>query len=364
MGTMPAKCGVVLRFGYFRLKDNGVTYIPTRVRLRWAALLSVLLTFAACSRSPDCNQSPDVSGVAAPVRLERLEQPFFQLKSPADARQFLAQHRPLARLYLQEGQFPSPDVLAQTLATLATNPELQKLGRETETVFKNTDSLQTQLQGLFQHVRYYYPTFRVPLVETFVGGFQTKELFVNDSLLVLGLDYYAGPQASYRPDLPAYIQRRYTPAHLLPAVALALSSKYNRREVGGQPNMLGELVQFGKSLYFAEKMLPCTPDSLLIGYTAKELAGVEFNEGRIWAHFISKNLLYNTNPLIIKKYVGERPDVPELDKTAPGRVGAWVGWQMVRKYMAEHPDVTLPQLMAERNPQRILNGSHYKPKRR
>ena len=354
---------MVLRFGYFRLKDNRVTYNPTRVRPPWGALLGALLALAACSRSPDCTQSPDVSGVKAPVRLERLEQPFFQIKSPADARQFLARHRPLARLYLQESQFPSPEVLTQTLATLATNPELQKLGRETAAIFKNTDSLQTQLQGLFQHVRYYYPTFRVPLVATFVGGFQTKELFVNDSLLVLGLDYYAGPTASYRPDVPAYIQRRYTPAHLLPAVALALSSKYNRREVGQQQNVLGEMVNFGKSLYFAEKMLPCTPDSLLIGYTARELAGAEFNEGKIWGYLIGKNLLYNTEPLTIKKYIGERPNVPELDNTAPGRVGAWVGWQIVRKYMAEHPDVTLPQLMAERNTQRILNGSHYKPRR-
>lgn len=361
---MPVKCGVVLRFGYFRLKDKRVTYNPPKMRPQWVVLLSGLLLLAAsCSPSVDCSQTPDVLGVEAPVQLERLEKPFFQLKTPADARQFVAQHRLFARLYLQEAQFPSPEVLEQTLAGLATNPELQKLGRETETAFKNTDSLQTQLQTLFQHVRYYYPTFRVPPIKTFVGGFQTKELFVNDSLLVLGLDYYAGPKASYRPDMPAYIQRRYTPAHLLPAIALAVSSKYNRRESAKQ-NMLGEMVNFGKSLYFAEKMLPCTPDSLLIGYTTKELNGAEFNEGKIWAHFVSKNLLYTNDPLTIKKYVGERPDVPELDKTAPGRVGAWVGWQMVRKYMAEHPNVTLPQLMAERNPQRILDGSHYKPKRR
>ena len=55
--------------------------------------------------------------------------------------------------------------------------------------------------------------------------------------------------------------------------------------------------------------------------------------------------------------------MPEIDKTCPGRVGQWVGLQIVRKYVAEHPEVTLVRLMAEKDAQRILNESHYRPKR-
>jgi hypothetical protein len=128
--------------------------------------------------------------------------------------------------------------------------------------------------------------------------------------------------------------------------------------------MLGEMVQLGKALYFTERVLPCTPDSVLIGYTAKELSNLQYNEGKVWAHFIEKNLIYNTSPFTIQKYVSERPNVPEIDKTAPGRIGAWVGWQIVRKYMDTHPEVTLAQLMANKDPQAILNESRYRPKRR
>jgi hypothetical protein len=103
---------------------------------------------------------------------------------------------------------------------------------------------------------------------------------------------------------------------------------------------------------------------LLIGYTNKELAGVAFNEAKVWAHFLEKKLLYNTATFTIQKYVGERPNIPEIDKTCPGRVGAWVGWQIVRKYMSTHPNVTLAQLMADKNAQHILNDSRYRPKPR
>ena len=44
------------------------------------------------------------------------------------------------------------------------------------------------------------------------------------------------------------------------------------------------------------------------------------------------------------------------------KLGVWMGWQIVRKYMKEHPDVTLQQLMADNDAQKILNQSKYKPK--
>ena len=52
---------------------------------------------------------------------------------------------------------------------------------------------------------------------------------------------------------------------------------------------------------------------------------------------------------------------PSPWKTFKG--AAWLGWQIVRKYMEENPKVTLAQLMAEKNAQKILTESKYKPKK-
>ncbi|AII51523.1 gliding motility lipoprotein GldB [Hymenobacter sp. APR13] len=329
-----------------------------------AILGGCLLLLAACSRDTDtsCTPDPAVAKVAAPVQLTRLEKPFFQIRTTADAQRFLAEQPLFANQFLQRRQFPSDEVLAGTLTRLATNQGLQVLGRQTDSVFQDSGKLKAGLEGMFRHIRYNFPAFRVPPVQTFVSGL-SQDMFVNDSLMVLGLDFFVGPTARYRPNVPEYILRRYRPEYVLPTAALAISSKYNRKELTNQ-TMLGEMVQYGKSLYFAERVLPCTADSLLIGYTDRELRGVYFNEGKIWAHFLDKKLLYNTAPFTVQKYVGERPNIPEIDKTCPGRIGAWVGWQMVRKYMAENPKVTLAQLMADKNPQHILNESHYRPRPR
>ncbi|KUG06320.1 gliding motility lipoprotein GldB [Solirubrum puertoriconensis] len=331
-----------------------------RLWLSTSVLATTLLFSVGCNRDEKCEMSPEVARVAAPVQLDRLEKQFFQVRTPADAKQFLDRNPVFARHFLQRRQYPSDAILQQALVRLATNPGLQKLGQQADTTFRNTEQWQGNLQRMFQHVRYYFPDFKVPQAKTFVSGL-SQDVFANDSLLVISTDFFVGPKAVYRPNVPNYILRRYRSEYVMPTVALAISSKYNKKELTNN-TMLGEMIQGGKALYFAEKVLPCTDDSLLIGFPGKDLQNVNFNEAKIWGHFLQKNLLYNTSPFQIQKYVGERPNIPEIDKTCPGRVGLWVGWQIVRKYMAEHPNVTLPQLMAMKDPQRILTESRYRPK--
>lgn len=296
------------------------------------------------------------------VRVQRLEVPFFKIQGPSGAVAFMTANPIFARFYLQR-RTDTDTTGATALARLAAEPHLRELGQQTAAAFPDSAALSRELGALFGRVAYYFPSFRAPRAATFVSGFEGKDIFVNDSLLVLSLDWFAGPKAKFRPiGLPKYILRNYAPANLLPTLALRVATKYNRHELTAN-TMLDAMVTAGKSLYFAERVLPCTSDSLLLGYTKKELTGVTANEAKVWAHFLEQNLLYNATPFTIQKYVGERPNVPEIDATCPGRVGQWVGLQIVRKYMASHSGVTLAQLLAERNSQKLLNESHYRPKR-
>jgi len=331
---------------------------------RWLPLfLGLGLGLGACKRdaAEGCRADAAADAPAVSMRVKRLERPFFAIKTPADAQRFMDANPAFSRYYLQR-QPATEKELEGSLVGLATNTALQQVGRETAAAFPDSAVLNHDLGELFRRVHHYFPDFRVPPAATYASGFLGKDIYVNDSLLVLSLDWFAGPKASKRPDLPRYMLRRYTPTGLLPLLAQNVSSKYNCHELTAN-TMLDAMVHSGKALYFASQMLPCTPDSLLLGYTTRETVGLEGNEARVWGHFLEKNLLYSTTPFLLQKYVGERPNVPEIDKTCPGRVGQWVGLQIVRKYVAEHPEVSLGRLMAEKNAQRILNESHYRPRK-
>jgi hypothetical protein len=51
----------------------------------------------------------------------------------------------------------------------------------------------------------------------------------------------------------------------------------------------------------------------------------------------------------------------ENNDAAP-KLAIWTGWQIVREYMDKHTEVTLQQLMADNDAQKILNDSKYRPK--
>lgn len=333
----------------------------------WRRWLPIFLVIGwglnACKSGPASGCRPDAAADAVPVplKLQRLEPAFFRLKTAAEALQFMNAAPRFARYYLQR-QPGTEQELAKSLAQLATNPGLQQLGREAAAAFPDSAALTHDVSEVFRRVHYYFPGFRVPASYTYVSGFLAKDIYVNDSLLVLSLDWFVGPKASKRPDLPQYMLRRYTPRGLMPLLAQDVASKYNKHELRAN-TMLDAMVHAGKTLYFASQVLPCTPDSVLLGYTGREMLGLESNEARVWGHFLEKNLLYSTTPFLLQKYVGERPDVPEIDKTCPGRVGQWVGLQIIRKYVAEHPNVPLARLMAETDAQRLLNDSHYRPRK-
>ena len=59
----------------------------------------------------------------------------------------------------------------------------------------------------------------------------------------------------------------------------------------------------------------------------------------------------------------EGPSAAGMSDESPGEVGTWMGLQIVKSYMAQHPEVTLDKLIAMQiDEQKILQESKYKPK--
>ena len=324
-------------------------------------LLFTLLVFFGCQDKP-CAIDPAIARLPVDIKLDRLEKPFYQARSQQDVQGFLRSNQEFARKYLQINQYPDQQTTVNSLSQLATEPNLKKFAGEVQNKFGDMADVEQELENAYKHLRHYYPAVPVPEVKTFISGMLGPDLYVSDSLVVLGIDYFAGKEASYRPQQPAYILRRYEKPFMVPAVVLQVSGKYNQTDPRNR-TMLAQMVDFGKSFYFTQRMMPCTADSLIIGYTDQQMADIQYNEGKIWAHFVEKELLYETNHFKVNKYIGERPNIPEIGKQCPGRIATWVGWQIVRKYMEEHPQVSLQQLMEEKDAQKIFQQSKYKPRR-
>jgi hypothetical protein len=314
----------------------------------------VLTTFYLHFGLISCKTDP--TDIPVKVEIERFDQKLMAVKSKAELAGLFAKNPNYTKSLYRA--MPDDSALITHVFYLTSHPDTRKFHTETEKNFGDLAKIKAQFKTAFQHIKSMYPTFKEPKIMITFTGLE-NDLFVSDSLIIISLEAFNGPKATYRPDQPNYLLRRYTPEHIVPMAVRYLSNSYNKTDQGDQ-TFLGDMIYFGKSLEFTKQMMPDTPDSLIIGYTGKELENTWAAQDLIWAHTVEKTLLYNKNPGIKEKYLGERPIVSEIGPACPGRIGQWLGWRIVERYMNENPKLTFQEVMKESKSEDILRMSAYR----
>jgi gliding motility-associated lipoprotein GldB len=330
-------------------------------------LTSLLLS--ACSRS----KKVDVSNIDVNVKIERFDHDLDVMRTKPMQPQALFMVRKYGVFYqdymeriITAGSVRDTAYL-KTLKDIISSQAYKDLKHDVDSIYPNMDKQNAELTDAFRHIKYYFPQKKMPKVYAFFSGFQFQAP-IGDGYVAIGLDMFLGADSRFYPalteTLPHYITRRFTPDNIAPRVVEVIAREDMYPENPQDKSLLAKMVYNGKIMYFMDRMLPDVPDSTKIGYTGKQMKWCDEFKGNIWGYFLEENLLYETDYQKIQKYTGEAPFTPglgEKNESAP-RLAIWTGWQIVRQYMDKHPEVTLPQLMAEKDVQKILNESKYRPK--
>ncbi|RZS95189.1 gliding motility lipoprotein GldB [Cecembia calidifontis] len=326
-----------------------------------ALFLMLIFSFSCQKKGQECVLDNEILAIEIDFELERLEDKFFQARTEDEFLLLLETYPEFAKNYLQVGQYPSKDELVEELMFVNQDSLMVELYEEVKKNFSDFSDLEEKLKTAFKHIKYYYPEFKVPKVYTFVTGFGS-DIYLDRDILVIGLDYYLPFEHRFQPpDLPQYITKRYQKDYLVPMVVMAISSQFNKTDMS-QNTLLAEMIYYGKAYHFTKSILPCTPDEFIIGYTQEEVAACFANEEMIWSHFVENDLLFTTNPFEIRKYIGEAPFTDAISPDAPGRLGRWLGWNIVDDYRFNNK-FSLQEVMMESDTEKIFRQSGYKPRR-
>jgi hypothetical protein len=321
-----------------------------------ALFLGLAWGLAACSGQPS---GPDLSGINLDLKLVRLDQSLAKLATREEAQRFLDANPAFAELFLMRSQLPHDSIAVNEMMKLGSSPNIDTLAQEADAYFGDMADLKAQFEQAFKTIKYYYPAFVPPPVYTVVTGY-SNDLTVTDSAIFIGLDYFMGKRSRYRSPDPAYIIDQYGKEMMVPAVVMMISSKYNQVDPTNR-SLLNQMLAYGKAYEFTSRVLPGIADSLIIRYTDQQMIDCEANAPTIYAHFVKENLFFDPSQTANKKYIEQRPAVVEIGAKCPGRVGTWLGWQIVRAYLAKHPEVTLPQLMELQKSQDMFEQAKYRP---
>ncbi|WP_040303144.1 gliding motility lipoprotein GldB [Algoriphagus machipongonensis] len=319
----------------------------------------LLLVFSCQKSTEECQLDPKILDQDLNLQFTRLEDEFFNAKSAEDFEFLIEKYPDFAEDYLGRSLYSSPDTLISELIAIHQDSAMNVLYDSVKVHFQDLSEVEKDLENAFKYIKYYFPEFKVPKVYTFLSGFNS-DLILSEDLIVIGLDYFLPPSHEFQPDLPRYMAERYDSPYIVPMIVTAISSKFNKTNPADN-TMLAEMIYYGKAYHFTKAILPCTSEKYIIGYTEDEIAECYANEEYIWSHFVENELLYETNPFDITKYMGEAPFTDAISTKAPGRLGRWLGWNIVDDYQFNQ-DVSLVELMDNPDAEQIFRQSGYRPR--
>jgi len=314
---------------------------------RFAVVLC--LFFLSCNQKSKVEK--EVEEIPVDIKVERFDKVFFETK-PQDLPKIKKQY-PFF--------FPGNDdnVWIQKM----NDPIWREVYEEVQKKYSNFEPVRKEFNELFQHVKYYFPKTKIPKVITVIGemDYNAKSIYA-DSLVVVALELYLGKNHKFY-EFPNYLKENFEERQIMPDVVSSFSYRNIPNSI--DKSLVAQMVFEGKQLYAKDLLIPKYTDAEKMGYTPEQIKWCEENEAYMWRYFIENEMLYSEDPKLRARFIAPAPFSKfflEIDNDSPGRVGAWIGWQMVRSYIKNNSDVSLAELF-KLEPKEIFEKSKYKPKK-
>ena len=312
-------------------------------------LIVILLALNSCKK--EGLRALDVSNISVEISIDRFEQKFYSSNE--------------STLPLLKNEYPylfpiQNDSIWLNKINDEEEIELFKISQE---VFGDFTEEKSQLVDLFKHVKYYHSDFKTPKIISLITNldYENKVIYA-DSLLFVSLDMYLGKRNNVYKEFPLYLAQNFDKSQLIVDIAERISHKYFGSDK--KRLFLDLMINEGKKMYMIDSYLPLVSDVQKIGYTQEKFDWVLANESQLWKYFVSNKLLYSTDSELYTRFIANAPFSKfyiDIDKESPGKIGVWLGWQIVRSYMRNN-NVTLQQLL-QTNAEEIFRKSKYKPKK-
>ncbi len=235
-----------------------------------------------------------------------------------------------------------------------------------EKIFNDFSPYEKEIRKSLQYLHYYFPTYVAPHeIITYLGPLDGYGDVITKDAFLIGLHHHLGKNSSIynspwlHETYPQYLTDRFEPDYIVVnCMKNIIGDMYPDKSE--EAPLSTQMIEAGKRLYLLQKIIPSYDEYKLIGYTNEQLKKCYSNESKVWELFIQNELLHSIDKNLIRNYLGESPKTQELGEGSPGNIGAFVGWQIVKKYIQNFPKTTPGELM-NTDARKILDDAKYKP---
>ena len=238
----------------------------------------------------------------------------------------------------------------------------RSLQHKIDSVFGDFSLEEEALNTAFSRAKYLLPRLELPKIVTYNTGFNVA-VFPDSAFLGIGLDWFIGAdneivQGLSAEKFPLYKRQKMEPKYLVPN-AIKGYLLVNNFEVEYTKDLLSLMLYYGKIQLVMQALLPDTDAATLLEYTPEQLAWCKKNETNIWKELIKENILFSSSDKEKSRWTNDGPFTSGLPQESSARLGVYMGYQIVKAYFDDNKDISLEQLMQEKDFKTILRA--YKP---
>lgn len=243
--------------------------------------------------------------------------------------------------------------------------------------FRNRTKLEETITDGFTRLHAYFPDYELPeTVYWTVGPMdalppmsngEPSPNFLGPGFAAIGLQFYLGAGFSIYNDpgyastyVPQFRSQRFSKAYLA-ADLFTLVLDDLQPDSSKRLPLVEQFVERGKRKYLLQLLLPQAHDSIIMGYTGKQVTWCRKNQRSIFNFFAQQQLLYERDPALVQGFVTDGPFTQGMPAESPGNIANFIGTEIVRAWVKRNPEATPAQLLRT-HARSIYNGSAYKPR--
>ncbi len=256
----------------------------------------------------------------------------------------------------------------------ATDPNMISAYKTVKKTYPNLDWVSDEITTAFSLLLKEYPDTKIPKLYSIMFGpaefsySYSKRVLARKDFITFSIDLYSInslQENKYYQQFPKYMMIMLDSAYLVPDIMNQYIRNLNEElplmELNPDASLCDIIVERGKYYYALTKLLPNSSINSIFRYTKEQMQWVEDNEYNIWGLIIQNGLLYSKDRPKYMYLINEGPTTKGL-KESPSRLGDYIGYKIVEKYMNE-TNKSLKEMLETQNAKEILNKSSYKPKK-
>lgn len=320
------------------------------IMLRFLAVFSSLFILASCA-----SNYLDIDAEDQNVLID-----FIQLDSlmfKADSKERLALHQSMQSqipdlyeynlAYCLKFRGMQDSIFTSSIQQFYSDPYINKLENRLSKQFSNTQTFKVGIIDGFKHLKYHFPKGKIPSAVVFMNSLFTANAFCTETEIGIGLERYLPIKTDVIQQLPPdqfynWIKEGFDERYLVRDALCSWVMTHYVNEVKG--NLIENCIYWGKILYLTKAALPELSDAILLRYSDKDFNWALENESQLWNYLVKDKVLFKIDERMIRNLISEGPFSVGLPEEGPDRLGQFLGYRIVQKYM-EIEQIPLNELL-------------------